>query len=103
MRRNIALVLVGLAALLSTASLLGVLRHALAREKAEPEVDPLEAERKRVRAAMGDALADLNVDHYPENLRPRPGLPDRDTVRGLMPVLDPPLSRTISEERDESR
>lgn len=96
-------ILLAVAALASMASLLAGLRHALrGREKPEHDIDPKD-ERARIRAAMGDMLApSIDFSLYPERLRPRPGMPDRDTLRQSMPILDPPLSQTVREERDES-
>ena len=33
--------------------------------------------------------------------RPGGGVPDLAAFRGRMPVLDPPLSKTVAEERDD--
>ena len=103
--KNRALTVVALiVAVLSTASLLAGLRHALRRERREPELDPREAERRRVREALGDMLAPpIDYNMLPEHLRPTPDTPDRDTLRRSLPRLDPPLSQTIRDERDESR
>ena len=92
-------------AVLSTASLLAWIRRALGkRETVEPELPPREAERRRIREALGDMLAPpINFNNWPEHLRPTLDMPDRDTLRASMPKLDPPLSQTIREERDESR
>jgi hypothetical protein len=105
MRRSYLLAAAVIVAALSTASLLAGIRHALGkRETAEPELTPLEAERRRIREAMGDLLAPpIDFNNWPERLRPTPDMPDRDTLRKSMPKLDPPLSQTIREERDESR
>lgn len=105
MRRSYLLAAAVIVAALSTASLLAGIRHALGkRETAEPELTPRELERRRIREAMGDLLAPpLDLSKWPEHLRPKPGMPDRDTLRRSMPRLDPPLSQTIREERDESR
>jgi hypothetical protein len=101
MRWNVFLVLIGLAALLSTSSLLGGLRHALARrEKAESEVDPREAERRRIREALGDAVGSIDLSLWPEHLRPKPGQPDRDTLRRSMPRSERPAWHDIREDRD---
>lgn len=106
MKRRYALIaFTAVAALASTASLIAGLRHALRREHAaEPPLDDREAERQRIREIMGDLLAPpVNYDNWPEHLRPHPDLPDRDALRARMPVLDPPLSETVIEERNESR
>jgi hypothetical protein len=105
MRRSYLLLAVVVVVALSTASLLAGIRHALGkREHRKPELTPRELERKRVRDAMGDLLAPpIDFNDWPEHLRPYPGMPDRDTLRRSLPRLDPPLSQTIREERDESR
>ena len=105
MRRRYALAALVVVAALSTASLLAGIRHALGRrEHAEPELTPRELERQRIREAMGDLLAaPIDFNNWPEHLRPTPDMPDRDALRDSMPKLDPPLSQTIREERDESR
>ncbi len=92
-------------ALLASASLLAGIRHALGkREQMEPELTPRERERQRMSEAMGDLLAPpLDLSKWPEHLQPKPGMPDRDALRRSMPVLDPPLSQTIIDEREEGR
>ena len=96
--------MVGLAAMLSTASLLTAVRHALARrEKVEPtEEESRATEIAYLREVAGDALSSIDLRKYPPELQPRPDLPDRDAVRRTMPVLHPPLSQTVSDDRDES-
>jgi len=98
---GLALVLVGLA---STASLLAGLRHALRREKrVEPQLTALEAERRRIREALGDMLAPpIDFSEWPEHLRPSAGVPTdwRAYMRSL-PELHPPLSQTVMEDRGD--
>ena len=105
MRRSYLVVAAAVAVLLSSASLLAGIRHALGkREQMEPGLAPREQERRRMREAMGDLLAPpIDFDNWPERLRPTVDMLDRDTLRASMPRLDPPLSQTISEERDDSR
>jgi len=102
MKKNLVLVLIGVAAALSTASLLAGLRHALGRrEKAELPDDPLEAERKRIREALGDILAPpIDFSLWPEHLRPRPDLPDRDTLRARIKPIERQAWQDIREDRD---
>jgi len=104
MRRSYLLA-AAIVAALSTASLLAGIRHALGkRETVEPDLTPRESERRRIGEALGDMLAPpIDFNNWPEHLRPTPDMPDRDTLRRSMPKLDPPLSQTIREERDESR
>ena len=103
-KRNSLVALVGLAAMLSTASLLTAVRHALARrEKAppEPDLDPQEAERRRIREALGDMLAPpIDLNDWPERFRPRPGLPDRDTLRARIKPIERQAWQDIREDRD---
>jgi hypothetical protein len=103
-KRNSLVALVGLAAMLSMASLLTAVRHALTRrEKAppEPDLDPREAERRRIREALGDMLAPpIDLNDWPERFRPRPGLPDRDTLRRSLPRSNRPAWHDIREERE---
>ncbi|HYM16491.1 MAG TPA: hypothetical protein VEZ14_13120 [Dehalococcoidia bacterium] len=105
MKKQLLLVLAGALALLSTASLLAGLRHALHRREKRVPVAPestREAERRRIREALGDMLAPPpDLSQWPEHLRPTPDMPDRDTLRRSMPRLNPPLSQTIRDERDE--
>jgi len=68
-----------------------------------PDETPLEAERRRIREALGD----LVVEFTPEELAPfmKHDLSeiDRDAFFNSLPILDPPLSQTIIDERRESR
>lgn len=101
------LVILSLGGLTITASLIGGLRHALRRREKSASGSGLtsaEAERKRIHEALGDLLAPpIDYSLYPPHLRPGPDLPDRDTLRAMLPKLDPPLSKTIADERDEGR
>ncbi len=104
MKRTSPLVLIvaSAALLLSTASLIAGLRHALRRERApEPAVDEREAERQRIREALGDLLAPpIDFTDWPEHLRPRPDLPDADTLRRSLPYNERSAWHDIREERD---
>ncbi len=100
-KRTLLVALVGVGMLLSTASLLAGLRHALGRrEHAEPDLDPREAERRRIREALGDVVAPLDLSQWPEHLRGGADLPDRDTLRRSMPRTDRPAWHILREERD---
>jgi hypothetical protein len=100
MRRSYVLVVTAvIVGLLSAASLLAGLRHALERrERHAGEPSP---ERERVRRALRGMLTTINPSLYPENLRPEAGLPvDRWAYLESLPRLDPPLSQTVREDRD---
>ena len=101
MAKKYALIIVVAAgAILSTASLLTAVRHALRREKPEPDLDPREAERQRIREALGDAVGSINLSLWPEHMRPRPGLPDRDTLRRSLPRSERSAWLDLREDRD---
>ena len=51
--------------------------------------------------ALGDLVVELDLQHVPPSLRPSEGLPDTDTLRQSMPALMPPLSATISADRED--
>ncbi len=98
--RSLTLVIIVLGAL-STASLLAGLRHALRRERRVPDLDPREAERRRIREALGDLLAPpIDYSMWPEHLRPTPDMPDRDTLRRSLPRSARPAWMDIREDRD---
>ena len=103
-RKHAALAAGVLALLLATASLLAGLRHALRRERRHAPETPesrREEERRRLRAAMGDMLAPpIDFGRWPENLRPRPDLPDRDKLRRSLPKSTRPAWMDIREDRD---
>jgi hypothetical protein len=94
--------LVAALAIASTASILAGLRHAFGhREKRDEPADPREAERARIREAMGDLLAPpLDLSKWPEHLRPGPNTPDRDKLRERMKRFDRPIWMDIREDRD---
>ena len=105
MRRTSPALVLALAAvgLLSMASIIAGLRHALRRERREtvPVLDPREAERRRIRAALGDLVGPpIDLNDWPEHLRPHPDLPDRDTLRNSITPLSRPIWQDIREDRD---
>ncbi len=68
----------------------------------DPSKTPLEQERERIRWLLRDMVAQEKVDysHFPEHLRPRPDLPDTETLAdALGEGID--LSGAIIEEREE--
>jgi len=78
------------------------LNDALARgEPAGRDGLPLDEQVRRVRAALGDLVIELDLDRFPPELRPGPDLPGRDALRARLPRLDPPMSRTIIEDRED--
>lgn len=102
-RRTAPWLAAGLIAALSTASLLAGLRHALARRERRPApLDEGEAERTRIRAAMGGLLAPPVDSSWELEFGALPDGFDRQTFLASRPHLDPPLSQTISEDRDEA-
>jgi hypothetical protein len=94
--------LVAALAIVSTASILTGLRHAFGRrDRRDEPADPCEAERARIREALGDLLAPpLDLSKWPEHLRPGPDTPDRDTLRNSLPKSDRPIWMDLREERD---
>ncbi len=74
--------------------------EALAREAATGQAEnPLVEESRRVRNALGDLVIQLDPSQVPPQLRPPKDLPDADTLRQSVPVLQPSLSATIIAER----
>ena len=66
----------------------------------QTESSPLE-QAQHVRRALGELAAEVDASHLPPHLRPSEDLPDTDTLRQSMPELVPPLSATISADRDD--
>lgn len=56
---------------------------------------------QHIRRALADLAVELDLRHVPPHLRPSEGLPDTDTLRQSMPALIPPLSATISADRED--
>lgn len=102
MRRGYLLVAAVLGVALSTASLLAGLRQALGRRAPhQPPLSPREAERRRIREALGDMLAPpIDFNNWPEHLRPTADMPDRDTLRRSLPRSKRPAWHDIREDRD---
>jgi len=99
-RLTLSLLLV-IAAVASTASILATIRHALRRDRGVSPEELREAERRRIREGMGDLLAEpLDLSEWPPHLRPSPDLPDRDTLRNQMRRFDRPAWMDLREERD---
>jgi hypothetical protein len=82
--------------------IVAALSEALARgEVAGQEEGALLEQVQHVRRALGDLAVELDLRHVPLPLRPSEDLPDSDTVRQSMPQLIPPLSATISVDRED--
>ncbi len=91
------LLIVGVVA---SSSFLTTLRHAIGRK---PELSPREAERARLRAALGDLVVDFDPQTFAPWLPPLPQDFDREAFLRSLPVLDPPLSQRIIDARNEER
>lgn len=82
--------------------IVAALSEALARgEMADESEGSLLEQVQHVRRALGDLVVEVDVSHLPPDLRPSEELPDTDTLRQAMPELIPPLSTTISTDRDD--
>jgi hypothetical protein len=101
-RRYLVIGLLTAAALASTASLLAGLRQALRREPAaRSPLDEREAELRHIREVMGDLLAPpIDFNDWPAHLRPRPDLPDADTLRARIKPIERQAWQDIREDRD---
>src|SRR5439155_26760397 len=78
------------------------LSEALARgEGARQDESPLLEQVQHVRWALSDLAIEVDTRLMPPNLRPSEDLPDTDTLRQSMPALVPPLSATISADRED--
>ncbi len=78
------------------------IRALFARRDAAGEQIQRERERAKIRAALADMIVEIDVDSYPEDLRPTEST-DREAVFRSLPPLDPPLSAAIIQEREEQR
>jgi predicted transcriptional regulator len=82
--------------------IVAALSAALARDEAADQAEGSLLEQvQHVRRALGDLVVELDLQHVPPSLRPSEGLPDTDTLRQSMPALMPPLSATISADRED--
>jgi hypothetical protein len=81
-------------------TIVSALHQALARS-ARDDVDERTEELRHIRLALGDLLIELDESELPPELRPGDDLPDRDAYRESLPRLDPPLSRTIIDDRED--
>ena len=69
--------------------------------KSSEKLSLREAERRRLRAALGDHLADLDVDSLLSLVPHAVPVSSHEELQRMMPKLDPPLSRTIIEDRED--
>jgi hypothetical protein len=67
----------------------------------EREFPTREAEMAQLRKAMGDDLEAPATNLLPQHIRPRESPINHAKLRATMPTLGPPLSATISYDRDE--
>lgn len=82
--------------------IVAAVREALARPRAEAgEAMTLQQRVKRLRAALGDMVVEIDPAGFPEWERFAGSLPGHEELARSLPRLDPPLSRTIAEEREE--
>jgi hypothetical protein len=106
MKRNILVlaVLLGVLGLVtgSAGSIVAGLRHALRLSGRHPAGDA-EDSRERLRVALAPISAKLDPAVWGEWLEPLPDDFDLAVFRASMPVLAPPLSQTIIDERESSR
>lgn len=82
--------------------IVAALSAALARsEVADQAEGSLLEQVEHVRRTLGDLAVELDLRHVPPYLRPSEDLPDTDTLRRSMPSLVPPLSATMSADRED--
>ncbi len=62
---------------------------------------PLQKEVARIKRLLGDIVGEVDYSHFPEHLRPRPDLPDTETLTDALGERLPPLSAQIIKEREE--
>jgi len=63
--------------------------------------DSLAGRAKRFRMILGDLVEDIDPAEFAAELPPDPTLTEREAFRQSLPLLDPPLSATIAEERED--
>jgi hypothetical protein len=78
------------------------LRDGLARQEAERSAErSLSEQVRRLRSVLGDLVVDIDVNQFPAAVRPNAQMPDRDDLFNSLPRLNPPLSATVIEERED--
>ncbi len=70
-------------------------------EEAGREKDSLMEQVRHIRTILGDLVVEIDPSQFPPEVRPRPGLPKREELMKLLPRLNPPLSATLAEERED--
>lgn len=70
------------------------------REVTSEPSEAVREETRRIREALGDLVVDNPEEWVPE-IEEEIDFPDRQTDLDFMPKLDPPLSATLIEDRDD--
>lgn len=83
-----------------SASMLSNLRHALGARR-HREQRPTDSEDGRIRRALAPMLMEIDHAAWEREFGRLPADFDYETFRKSLPVLDPPLSQTIVDQRDE--
>lgn len=82
--------------------IVAALREMLARDALAGQAEGSLLEQvQHVRRALGDLAIEVDASQLPPHLCPREDLPNTDTLRQSMPSLVPPLSATISADRED--
>ena len=82
-------------------AIVAILNAALGCEDDHSEETPLERERSRVREASGDLVVEIDPAEFAPYLNHGGELPDRQALFDSMARLDPPLSRSVIEDRED--
>ena len=84
-------------------AIVDILRDVLGCGKGAPPDETLkERERRLLREALGDRVVDVKPEDYAPLFHRWYTPEERDAILKSMPVLDPPLSAAIIQEREES-
>lgn len=84
--------------------IVGALSEAATRPRPQPgQEDSLRERVQRLRAALGDMVVEIDPADFPAWVEFRDKLPSHEELARMLPRLDPPLSQTIIEEREEAR
>jgi len=105
MRRTLSILVVvaGAAALaVAAGSIVSNIRNALGRRRHPPRDEAAER-RERVRRALAPITVKLDRELWQRAFGKLPDNFDREAFLRSLPVLDPPLSQTIIEQREEER
>jgi plasmid stability protein len=83
-------------------AIVDILSDAMGPERTDAQAEtPLDAERRRIREALGDLVVDFHPEDFGALFHPLPDDFDREAFFQSLPRLDPPLSRTIIEDRED--